>query len=354
MIGIYRIINIKNNKCYVGQSKDIDARIKKHKNFLLKNKHWNNHLQNAWNKYGEENFKFEIIEECKEEELNDREIYWIKYYDSLRNGYNKTSGGDGIKNYKHAEETKKKISKASKRFKLSPEHKQKLIEANTGRKKSKQELEKLSKAAKGRKISEWHKQQLINSTKGKPLSEEHKKKISRARKGFKMSEEQKEKLRNINKGKPSKNRKLSQEDRKNIAEMFLKDPYLTVDEIAKKYNVSVSTIYGIKKEYNIPRKKLTEQQKQQISKTLKGRKLTKQHRENISKAVKKNNGYSKYTENEIKKVIELLLQGKTNKEIEKLTNVSYTVILNVRKKKSWTHLTKGLNIPDIKCKNQYK
>jgi len=46
-------------------------------------------------KYGIENFKFEIIEECSDEEVDTREIYWIDYYDTFKNGYNLTRGGEG-------------------------------------------------------------------------------------------------------------------------------------------------------------------------------------------------------------------------------------------------------------------
>lgn len=48
----------------------------------------------AIRKYGLENFSFSIIEECRQEELKDREIYWIEYYHTFENGYNATRGGD--------------------------------------------------------------------------------------------------------------------------------------------------------------------------------------------------------------------------------------------------------------------
>ena len=44
-------------------------------------------------KYGIENFTFSVIEECSQEQLNEREIYWIEYYDTYKNGYNSTLGG---------------------------------------------------------------------------------------------------------------------------------------------------------------------------------------------------------------------------------------------------------------------
>ena len=91
---IYKITNIVNNKCYIGQTNDYDKRWKGHKYLLNNNKHDNKHLQHAWNKYGEENFTIEIIEYV--ENYNEREIYWISFYNSTdeRYGYNIMAGGD--------------------------------------------------------------------------------------------------------------------------------------------------------------------------------------------------------------------------------------------------------------------
>ena len=58
LCGIYQIKNIINNKSYIGQSTDINKRIAKHKASLRHNKHNNSHLQNAYNKYGEDKFVF--------------------------------------------------------------------------------------------------------------------------------------------------------------------------------------------------------------------------------------------------------------------------------------------------------
>ena len=65
--GIYKITNLKNGKFYIGSSKDIERRWWEHTNELDKNIHINKKLQNAWNFYGKDNFKFEIIEELKNE-----------------------------------------------------------------------------------------------------------------------------------------------------------------------------------------------------------------------------------------------------------------------------------------------
>lgn len=77
-VGIYAIINITNNHCYVGQSKDIRSRWKGHRGSLNRGSHGNAYLQNAWNFYKEQSFKFAVLEVCNYEELNDKEQYWIE------------------------------------------------------------------------------------------------------------------------------------------------------------------------------------------------------------------------------------------------------------------------------------
>ena len=99
MTGIYKITNMVNGKVYIGQSVDVEVRWRSHKSELRGNYHENPYLQNSWNKYGEDNFKFEIIESCNQEDLNKLEIYYIKEYNSYiraenSNGYNMTEGGD--------------------------------------------------------------------------------------------------------------------------------------------------------------------------------------------------------------------------------------------------------------------
>lgn len=94
IIGIYKITNIINNKCYIGQSRDIYQRWEKHKSNIYNSSKNYLKIYQAFRKYGLKNFIFDIIEICSEDKLNERELYWINYYDSYNNGYNSTLGGD--------------------------------------------------------------------------------------------------------------------------------------------------------------------------------------------------------------------------------------------------------------------
>lgn len=94
--GIYKITNIINNKSYIGQSKNIETRWRRHK-FEAKNAKgscYDYPLYRAIRKYGIENFSFEILEECLVEELNNKEIYYIKKFNTFNNGYNQNEGGN--------------------------------------------------------------------------------------------------------------------------------------------------------------------------------------------------------------------------------------------------------------------
>ena len=94
MIGIYKITNKINNHCYIGQSVNIEHRFQEHKKPYNWKRESTKALYQAFQKYVLNNFTFEIIEECNEKQLDEKEQYWIQYYNSYKNGYNMTSGGE--------------------------------------------------------------------------------------------------------------------------------------------------------------------------------------------------------------------------------------------------------------------
>lgn len=135
IIGIYKISNIITNKLYIGSSSFVQARLRQHKSHLLLNKHCNKHLQSSFNKYGLENFNFELIEECILENVIVREQYYIDTLETCNRekGYNKRLIADSNNGLKRSDEARKNISngKKGKRY-LPDEHYQKLKEQLTG------------------------------------------------------------------------------------------------------------------------------------------------------------------------------------------------------------------------------
>lgn len=182
-MGIYKITNTANGKVYIGQSVRLFSRLNDHHNALQNNCHHNQHLQNAYNKYGDI-FKFEIITHCdSEEKLDDLERYYIAYYDSTnpKKGYNKEDGGHFNKH--PSEETKKKMSDSHKGEKNHMFGKKGKNSPNYGRAHSEEAKKKMSESHKGRTHSEETRKKISEINKGKILSKETKKKISIATKG---------------------------------------------------------------------------------------------------------------------------------------------------------------------------
>ena len=115
MLGIYKITNKINNKSYIGKSVNIEKRWKYHLDNFNCKKEYDKALYRAFRKYGESNFSFEVLEELDElqyDALSDeREQYWIQFYNSFAEGYNETPGGDGGFNEKARNSVKKLTDK---------------------------------------------------------------------------------------------------------------------------------------------------------------------------------------------------------------------------------------------------
>ena len=163
MIGIYKITNPK-GKIYIGQSINIEKRIKHYYNLTCKAQPI---LFNSLKKYGIRNHKLEILEECVESDLNKRERYYQEFFDSVENGLNCRYTETLEKSGKLSVETKEKMSKAQKKRFENKEHHSK------GAKRSKESKKKMSEKAKGRVFSDEHIRNLSESHKGKMTGQDH-------------------------------------------------------------------------------------------------------------------------------------------------------------------------------------
>ena len=106
---IYKITNLLNGKCYIGQTiQDLNKRLRRHRNDKRPG------ISQAIKKYGWKNFSVEVLEKCENrEQLNEREIFWIaKLNTKAPNGYNLTIGGKGGGEHIVTEETRKKLSES--------------------------------------------------------------------------------------------------------------------------------------------------------------------------------------------------------------------------------------------------
>lgn len=108
--GVYKLINLVNGKIYIGSSKNLRVRLWQHRAKLRHNKHYNVHLQNAWNKYGEKNFDYCIVEVCDEEHQYEREQYYIDTYHPQYNI------AEEVVLPSYSEESRKKHSETKKRM----------------------------------------------------------------------------------------------------------------------------------------------------------------------------------------------------------------------------------------------
>lgn len=167
--GIYRIICLATNKVYIGSAGNLAKRWRDHLRKLRLNRHQNEYLQRAWNKYGEAAFRFEVLELVMPWSLLDREQYWL---DKLK-PYNPVVGF----NIAHHANTPVH----------TPEVIAKLRAASTGKSPSNQTRAKLSAANKGKSLSSEHRAKISASSKGKVRSTETRAKMSLAKRGQSQS-----------------------------------------------------------------------------------------------------------------------------------------------------------------------
>lgn len=163
--GIYKIINLTNKKIYIGSAKKFSRREREHFNNLKLNKHCNKLLQNAYNKYGKDSFKFEKIAYCPDEYLIKLEQWFIN---NLNPDYNICRIAGNKLGVKMSEETKIKISNSNKnKVKYIPtqETKDKISYFQKNRVRSKEQYLKISNKLKNKKFTLEHKQKLSKARK---------------------------------------------------------------------------------------------------------------------------------------------------------------------------------------------
>lgn len=88
MMGVYKIENTVSGKFYIGSSVNMQKRWHNHLYALRRGLHPNRHLQNAWKKYGNESFLFSVVEESGQDNLSEREQYWLDKLGAVEQGYN--------------------------------------------------------------------------------------------------------------------------------------------------------------------------------------------------------------------------------------------------------------------------
>ena len=151
MSGIYKIVNKINGKFYIGSSEDVLDRWYKHQNLLNRKIHKNTKLQNAWIKYGGDNFLFILVENIEQEKLLEIEQNYLNQCSKFPNqNYNINYYVNSImRGRKHSIESRKKMSYAQKGKIQSIEARIKNAVSNTGRKHSEETKEKMRKSALG-------------------------------------------------------------------------------------------------------------------------------------------------------------------------------------------------------------
>ena len=234
--GIYSLTNQRNGKRYIGRTIHFQKRKTEHFCALRHGNHPNNHLQRAWDRG--DRFNFEIVEQCPPEKCNEREIYWIAKFDTMRTGYNQCAGGAATLGRVCSEETRRKIS-----------------EKNAGRKCSQEAIKRRTESLKAHiendpDFAERRRRLLSERWKGKPswnagvpCPEWMKELLREKLKGRAISEWHKEKLRTLYSGENSLSAKLKESDVVAIRYRFLRGERQA--DIAKEYPVTPQTIHDI-------------------------------------------------------------------------------------------------------------
>ena len=183
--GIYIIINKVNGHHYVGSSRNVVKRFKDHVRDLKYNRHSSRHLQNAWNKYGAEQFVFHVFASATLKTMRKIEAIYLLI---LPCQYNNMRTVD--EQISHSHETRAKIGAIHRGKIISSEHKAKISAAHLGRRHSDQHKAKIGSAHRGKILSQETKARIRAARAKQAFSVETRLKMSVAGKGRKQTPEQ--------------------------------------------------------------------------------------------------------------------------------------------------------------------
>lgn len=263
--GIIYKLSSPSGKCYIGQTWDFKARKRKYRCLCCNAQP---KIYNAIKKYGWKSFNVSFLDKAyNQTDLNNKEIFWIKHFDSVSKGYNCKDGGGQAK---LSNEAREKISNANRGRVMSKETRRKMSDSKKGIKKTPEHVEKVAIKNRGRKLSEAHKELLRNRV----VTKETRIKMSKSATGRRLSDNAKKKLSDFNKGKVlteenmdkflkgaekyrMENKELIKENAKKNGRSVCKLSDQDVREIrkselscyalAKVYNVGHMAIYNVKK-----------------------------------------------------------------------------------------------------------
>ena len=168
--GIYRILNRVNGNCYIGSSLNIEKRYKHHLSTLRHNSSRCSILQKAFNKYGEDNFEFQVLLCCKPKYRLYYEQELIRELDSQYNVFTNVSDSP-LRQFTFSEEAKLKMSRAHKGKRLSEQHRRNISLANRGRIFSEESRSKIRNSRQNLVFNKETIEKMSNAKKGKPWSE---------------------------------------------------------------------------------------------------------------------------------------------------------------------------------------
>ncbi len=189
--GIYKITCTANKRIYIGSALNLYGRKAKHFSLLRRNTHHNPILQNAWNKYGESAFTFEVLEYVLPISLTAREQYWFKKLKPFgRKGFNIDREAGSRLGFKFTHESREKMRQShlgqvshNRGKKASPETREKQRQAKLGKKRTSESIEKTRQAHLGVKRSPETRAKIGNANTGKKRTPEAKAKMRQAKLG---------------------------------------------------------------------------------------------------------------------------------------------------------------------------